>query len=326
MNTRREVITLLGGAAAWPVVARGQERVRRIGMLTGIGDTTLMQARYAAFSKAMAQFGWIDGRNIYCDYRWGAGNADSIRKYAEELVALAPDVILATGGPSIERLIQASRTVPIVFTIATDPVGSGFVKSLSRPGRNATGFMQFEYSLSGKWIELLKESAPNIKRAAVLWDPSIPGGIGQFAVIQAVAPSLAIEVIPVDTRDLAEMEHELAALAGSGEVGLVVTASALTAFHVDLIIRLAARHKLPAIYSQRDFVANGGLISYAADLVEQYTRAAAYVDRILKGEKPADLPVQAPTRYLLTINLKTAKELGLVVPPSLLARADEVIE
>ena len=326
---RRDFIAGLGGAvAAWParVRAQQQERIRQIGMLTGIGDAAPMRARYAAFLQTMAQLGWTEGRNLHLEYRWGGGSADAIRKYADELVALAPDVIVTTGGPSTERVIQASRTIPIVFTIAPDPVGSGFVKSLSRPGRNATGFMQFEYSLSGKWVELLKEIAPSMKRAAVLWDPTIPAGIGQFAVIQAVSPSLGLEVLPVDASDLSEIERELAALAGSGDVGLVVTASALTAFHIDLIIRLAARHKIPAIYSQREFVANGGLISYAADFSEQYKSAAAYVDRILKGEKAADLPVQAPTKYELAINLKVAKALGLTVPPTLLARADQVIE
>ena len=260
------------------------------------------------------------------DYRWGGGDANTISKHAAELVALAPDIILATGGPATERLLQTTRSVPIVFVIVPDPVGSGFVDSLSRPGGNATGFMQFEYSLSGKWLELLKEIAPGATRAAVLWDPAIPAGIGQFAVIQSVAPSLRVEVIPVSLRDTPKLERAVAAFARSGNGGMIVSASALAVVHRELITTLAARHKLPAIYSARDFVTAGGLISYGADISDQYRLAAGYVDRILKGEKPADLPVQAPTRYVLVINLKTAKALGLEIPPMLLARADEVIE
>ena len=258
--------------------------------------------------------------------RWGAGNADDIRKYAAELVALAPDVILATGSSTVGPLLQATRTVPIVFAIVADPVGAGFVDSLARPGGNATGFMQFEYSLSAKWLELLKQIAPGVTRAAVLRDPAITAGIGQFAVIQSVAPSVGVEVSPVNVRDAGEIERAVTAFARSPNGGLIVTASALAAVHRDLIITLAARHKLPAVYSDRFFVTGGGLISYGPDFVDQYRRAAGYVDRILKGEKPADLPVQAPTKYELVINLKTAKALGLDVPPTLLARADEVIE
>jgi putative ABC transport system substrate-binding protein len=330
---RREFITLLGGAALapamlWPHCARAQpsERMRRIGALTGITDEAATKARYNAFRQTLAQLGWNDGRNLRIDYRWGEGKPDNIRKHAAELAALAPDVILVSGGASLGTMLQATRSVPIVFTIVPDPVGSGFVDSLSRPGGNATGFMQFEYSLSGKWVELLKEIAPRVTRAAVLWDPSIAAGIGQFAVVQAVAPSLAMEVIPVNVRDASEIERGIAAFARSGNGGMVVTASALSIFHRELIAALAARHKLPAVYAARDFVASRGLISYGADFVDQYRRAAGYVDRILKGEKPADLPVQAPTRYELVLNLKTAKALGLDVPPTVLARADEVIE
>ena len=260
------------------------------------------------------------------DYRWPAGDADKARKYAAELVALAPDVILAVGIASLAPLLQATRTVPIVFVSVSDPVGAGYVDSLSRPGGNATGFMLFEYDLSAKWLELLKEIAPGVTRAAVLRDPAITSGIGQFAVIQYVAPSIGVEVSPIDVRDAPEIERAVSAFARSVNGGLIVTGSALSIFHRDLIVTLAARHKLPAVYCQRIFVTSGGLISYGPDLVDQFRRAADYVDRILKGEKPADLPVQAPTKYELVINLKTAKALGLTVPPTLLARADEVIE
>jgi putative ABC transport system substrate-binding protein len=327
---RREFITLLGGAAvAWPIAARAQqpERVRRIGVLSGLAaNDPLGKAIIAAFLQGLQQLGWTDGRNVQIEYRWGAGNADNIRKYATELAALAPDVITVAGSASVGAMLQATRTVPIVFAIVPDPVGSGFVNSLSRPGGNATGFMQFEYSLSAKWVELLKEIAPGVTRAAVLWDPAITAGIGQFAIIQSVAPSIGVEVSPVSVRDAAETERAVAAFAGEPNGGLIVTANALAQAQRDLIVTLAARHKLPAVYFQRIFVTGGGLISYGADVVDQYRRAAAYVDRILKGEKPADLPVQAPTKYELVINLKTAKALGLTVPPSVLARADEVIE
>ena len=270
--------------------------------------------------------GWIDGRNVRIDTRWSAGNDAETRKYATELAALAPDVILTAGSAAIEPMRQATRTVPIVFVIVPDPVGAGFVESLSRPGGNATGFMMFEYNLSGKWLELLKEITPGVTRAAVLRDPAITAGIGQFAVIQSVAPSVGVDVSPISVREVAEIERGIAAFARSPNGGMLVTASALAAVHRDLIITLAARYKLPAVYVQRHFVASGGLISYRPDFIDQYRRAADYVDRILKGEKPADLPVQAPTKYDLVINLKTAKTLGLTVPPSVLARADEVIE
>ena len=326
---RREFITLVGGAAAaWPLAARAQQsdRVRRIGALIGAAqDDPDTQARLAAFVQALAQLGWTDGRNVRIDYRWAAGNAENYRKYAAELVALAPDVVLAPGF-SVGPMIQATRTVPIVFVFTTDPVGSGFVDSLARPGRNATGFMQFEFSLNAKWLELLKEIAPGVTRAAVLRDAAIPSGIGQFAVIQSVAPSVGVDVSPINLRDAGEIERGVEAFARGANGGLIVAASALATVHRDLIITLAARHKLPAVYFNRLFVADGGLISYGADFNDQYRRAAGYVDRILKGEKPADMPVQAPTKYELAINLKTAKALGLTVPPSLLARADEVIE
>jgi putative ABC transport system substrate-binding protein len=324
---RRELMTLLGAAAAgWPLTTRAQqgERMRRIGVLMSTAtDDPEGQARIAAFAQGLQQLGWTDSRNVRIDTRWTLGDADDARKYAAELVALAPDVMLASGGAAVGSLLQATRTVPIVFAIVPDPVGSGFVESLARPGGNATGFVQFEYSLSGKWLELLKQIAPGVTRAAVLWDPAITAGIGQFAVIQSVAPSLGVEVRPVNVRDAPEIERAVAAFARSPNGGLIVTASALALVHRDLIVTLAAR---PAVYYTRFFVAGGGLISYGADQLDQHRRAAGYVDRILKGEKPADLPVQVPTRYELVLNLKTAKALGLDVPPTLIARADEVIE
>ena len=326
---RREFITLLCGAAAWPLAARAQqgERMRRIGVLEPIAaESPDGKARQGAFLQRLQQLGWIDGRNVRIDTRWSAGNDAETRKYATELAALAPDVILTAGSAAIEPMRQATRTVPIVFVIVPDPVGAGFVESLSRPGGNATGFMMFEYNLSGKWLELLKEITPGVTRAAVLRDPAITPGIGQFAVIQSVAPSVGVDVSPISVREVAEIERGIAAFARSPNGGMLVTASALAAVHRDLIITLAARYKLPAVYVQRHFVASGGLISYRPDFIDQYRRAADYVDRILKGEKPADLPVQAPTKYDLVINLKTAKTLGLTVPPSVLARADEVIE
>jgi putative ABC transport system substrate-binding protein len=327
---RREFITVLGGAAAaWPLAARAQqgERMRRVGMLmtTAVADPQ-GRAQNAAFLQSLQQLGWSDGRNVRIDTRWGEGNPDNFRKYAAELIALAPDVIVATGAVTVAPLLQATRTVPIVFAIVPDPVGAGFVDSLARPGGNATGFMQFEYSLSGKWPELLKQMAPGLTRVAVLRDAATTGGIGQFAVIQSVAPSVGVEVSPVNARDAAEIERAVAAFARSPNGGLIVTSSALAVIHRDLIVTLAARHKLPAIYYRRLFVTGGGLISYGPDFVDQFRRAAGYVDRILKGEKPADLPVQAPTKYETVLNLKTAKALGLDVPPMLLARADEVIE
>ena len=322
---RRVFITLLGSAATWPLGARAQqaERVRRIGVIAGANDQ-LTQARHAAFFQGLQ--GWTDGRNVHIDARWSAGNVAEIRRYALELVALAPDVIFTSGSSSMGALLEATRTVPIVFAIVPDPVGSGYVKSLSRPGGNATGFMMFEYSLCGKWPALLKEIAPHTTRAAVLRDPNVAAGIGQFAVIQSVAGSVGVEAIPVSQADAAELERELADFAQSANGGLIITASALSAINRDLIITLAARHKLPAVYQERNYADAGGLISYGPNFLDQYRRAAGYVDRILKGEKPADLPVQAPTKYELVINLKTAKALGLSVPPTLLARADEVIE
>jgi putative ABC transport system substrate-binding protein len=327
---RRDFITLLGGGAvAWPLAARAQQpdAMRRIGLLLFLAaDDPETKPRIAAFLQGLQQLGWSEGRNVRIDYRWGEGDADIIRRQAAELAALAPDVIFSTGGLATERLLQVTRTVPIVFVIVPDPVGSGLVDSLSRPGGNATGFTQFEYSLSGKWLELLKEIAPGVTRAAVLRDPAITAGIGQFAVIQSVAPSLGVEVIPISVRDAAEIERAIAAFARSANGGLIVTASGLATVHRNLIVTLAARHKLPAVYIERFFVTAGGLIAYGPNFIDQYRRAAVYVDRILKGEKPADLPVQAPTKYDLVINLKTAKALGLTIPPAVLARADEVIE
>ena len=327
---RRELLTLIGGtAAAWPLGTRAQqsERIRRIGVLAGVAESDAEgQIRNAAFLQWLQQLGWTVGRNIQIEYRWAAGSSSDLHKYASELVALAPDVIFVAGGASMGPMLQVTRTVPIVFAIVPDPVGSGFVASLARPGGNATGFMQFEYNLSAKWPELLKEIAPTLTRAAVLWDPAIPHGIGQFAIIQSVAPSLGMDLTPVNVRDAAEIEHGVAELTRFPNGGLIVTGSALTVVHRDLIVALAARHKLPAVYFQRQFVDAGGLIAYGSNWVEQFRRAATYVDRVLKGEKPADLPVQAPTKYELIVNLKTAKALGLVLPPSVLARADEVIE
>jgi putative tryptophan/tyrosine transport system substrate-binding protein len=328
---RREFITLLGSAAAaWPLAARAQQadRVRRIGALIGApsADNPDAQANIRAFLQVLQQLGWTDGGNVRIDIRWGAGNADDIRKYAAELAALAPDVIFASGTASVGPMLQATRTVPIVFANVADPVGAGFVDSLARPGGNASGFIQFEYSLSGKWLELLKQIAPGVTRAAVLRDPAITSGIGQFAVIQSVAPSVGVEVSAINVRDAGEIERAVTAFARSSNGGLIVTASALAVLHRQLIIALAARHKLPAVYYRRYFVTSGGLISYGYDVVEQFRGAAGYVDRILKGATPADLPVQAPTKYELVINLKTANALGLDVPATVLARADEVIE
>jgi putative ABC transport system substrate-binding protein len=327
---RREFIALLGGTAvAWPLAAGAQqvEPMRRIGVLMSTAaDDPEGQARIAAFQQGLQQFGWAIGRNVRIESRWPAGDSERTRRYAAELVALAPDVILATGSAAAGPLLQATRTVPIVFVIVPDPVGAGLVNSLARPGGNATGFIQFEYGISGKWLELLKQIAPGVTRAAILRDPAITGGIGQFGAIQAVAPSLGIEVSPVNVRDADEIERAVADFARSPNGGLIITGSALAVVHRHLIITLAARHRLPAVYFQRAFVADGGLISYGADVVDQYRRAASYVDRILKGEKPADLPVQTPTKYELVINLKTAKALGLQIPDKLIALADEVIE
>jgi ABC-type uncharacterized transport system substrate-binding protein len=326
---RREFISLLGGAAAWPLAARAQQPggIRRVGVLmSAAADDPLWQARVTAFRQVLQQLGWTDGRNVRIDIRWAGGNADDSRKYAAELVALAPDVILAVGGSVVGTLLQATRTVPIVFTLTPDPVGAGFVASLARPGGNATGFTSFEYGMSGKWLELLKEIAPRVTSAALLRDPATPQGTGQFGAIQSVAPSLGLEVNPVDVRDAGEIERAVAAFARGSNGGLIVTGSSSAFVHRDLIITLAARYKLPAVYFIREFVTSGGLISYGPDPIDPVRRAASYVDRILKGEKPADMPVQATTKYELVINLKTAKALGLTVPPSLLARADELIE
>jgi putative ABC transport system substrate-binding protein len=327
---RREFITLVGGAAvAWPIAVRAQQddRMRRIGVLLGLAaNDPEAQAYVASLQQGLQEAGWTVGRNVRIDYRWIGGNAEDAHKYAMELVTLGPDVLVATGGASIGPLFKATRSIPIVFANVPDPVGSGFVESLSRPGGNTTGFLQFEYSLSGKWPELLKQIAPNVTRAAVLRDLAITAGIGQFAVIQAMAPSQSLEVTAINASDEKEIERGIEASARSPNGGLIVTASASNLGNRKLIVALAARHRLPAVYFQRAFVTEGGLISYGADFLDQYRRAAGYIDRILKGEKAADLPVQAPTKYELVINLKTAKALGLTIPPSVLARADEVIE
>jgi putative tryptophan/tyrosine transport system substrate-binding protein len=326
---RREIITLLGCATAWPLVTQAQqpERVRRIGvLLPAAADDADYQARVGAFLQALALLGWTIGRNMRIDTRWAAANAAEIRRHAAELAALAPDVILAHGGSTVGPLLQATRTVPIVFPVIGDPVGAGYVDSLARPGGNATGFMTIEFSMAGKWLELLKQIAPSMTRAAVLRDATQGSGTAQFGAIQTVAPSLGMEIIPVNLRDAGETERAIAAFARAPNGGLIVTAGGSAAVHRNLIVTLAARHKLPAVYFERSFVAAGGLISYGPDFVDQYRQAAGYVDRILKGEKPADLPVQAPTKYETALNLKTAKTLGLDVPPTVLARADEVIE
>ena len=327
---RREFITVLGGAtAAWPLAARAQqpERVRRIGILLATAaDDAEFQAWVGAFLQALALLGWTIGRNVRIDTRWATANAVEIRRHAAELAALAPDVILAHGASTVGPLLQATRTVPIVSPVFGDPVGAGFVDSLARPGGNVTGFVVFEYGMAVKWLELLKETVPSVTRAAVLRDPSQGSGTSQFAAIQAVAPSLRVEVNPLNLRDPAEIERAVAAFARSPNGGLIVTAGATSTRDRGLIVKLAERYKLPTVYYERIFVTAGGLISYGADYVEQYRRAAGYVDRILKGEKPADLPVQMPTKYELVINRKTAQALGLTIPSSLLARADEVIE
>jgi putative tryptophan/tyrosine transport system substrate-binding protein len=329
IERRKFLATLGGGAAAWPLTARAQprERMRRIGLLINLAsDDPESQIRRVAFQQRLQQLGWTDGRNVRIIARWGAGDADRIRRSAAELVALAPDVILTTSSPALAASQQATRTVPIVFVSLVDPVGGGFVDSLARPGGNTTGFALFEYGLSRKWPELLKQIEPDVTRAAVLRDPTLTTAVGQLAAIQAAAPSLALEVSAAVVRDASEIERAVATFAGGSNGGLIVTASALTAIHRDLIVTLAALHRLPAVYPFRYFVASGGLISYGPDSIEPYRRAAGYVDRILKGEKPADLAVQAPTKYDLVINLKAAKALGITVPPPLLARADDVIE
>jgi len=327
---RRAFITLFAGAAvARPLAARAQqtERMQRIGVfMSAAADDSEGQARVTVFVQALQQLGWTDGRNMRIDVRWGVADADRYRKYAEELVALAPDVILAANSAALGPLQRATHTVPIVFAAIADPVGAGYVDSLARPGGNVTGFALFEYGIAGKWLELLKQIAPALTRAAVMRDPNISAGIGQWAVIQAMAPSTGVDLSLVNLRDASEIERDITAFARSSNGGLIVTASPLASQHRELIIRLAADLKVPAVYFERYFVTGGGLISYGPHIIDQYQRAASYVDRILKGEKPADLPVQAPTKYELAINLKTAKALGLTVPPSVLARADEVIE
>src|SRR3984893_8423872 len=326
---RRDFITLLGGAAAaWPLAARAQqgERMRRIGVLMNLSeDDPEAQRLVATFREGLAQLGWTEGRNLRIDNRWSAGDIERIRRYAAELVALGPDVILAYGGSVVGPLQQVSSTVPIVFVEVIDPVGARFVTSLARPGGNATGFSLFEFGISGKWLELLKQISPGITKAVVIRQPSSPGGGGQLGAIQAVAPSFGVEVTPVGLRDAREIERALT-VAHDTNGGLIVTVSPLATVHRDLIVSLAARYRVPAVYPLRYFAASGGLISYGPDRLEPYRRAPGYVDRILKGEKPADLPVQAPTKYELVINLKTAKVLGVTVPTSLLAIADQVIE
>jgi putative ABC transport system substrate-binding protein len=327
---RRAFITLLGGAAAaWPLAARGQQgdRMRRVGVLIpGASDDPVFQARLAAFLEGLQQLGWVDGRNVRIDTRLGAGDADLLRKHAAELVALGPDVVMAYSSNAVPPLLQLTRAVPIVFAVVADPVGAGYVESLARPGANVTGFTGYEFALSGKWLELLKEVAPRVTRAAILRDPAIAAGPAEFAAIQAVAPSFGVELRPLDVRDAGEVERTITAFAQGANGGLIVTGSVWASIHRKLIITLAAQHKLPAVYNTGYYATDGGLIGYGPDYSDLCRRAAGYVDRILKGEKPADLPVQAPTKYELVINLKTAKALGLTVPPQLLARADEVIE
>jgi putative ABC transport system substrate-binding protein len=326
---RREFITLLGGGvAAWPIAARAQQAgMRRIGVFMHFAaEDPEGQARIGAFLQGLQEFGWAIGNNVQIDYRWSSGDPELSRRYAAELLALAPDVILATGNTTVGPLHQATRTVPIVFMLIPDPVGAGFVESLARPGGNLTGFAVFEYGYAAKYLELLKEIAPGVTRTGVIRDPTITSGTGYLAAIQAVAPSFGVDVSPVNVRDAGEIERAITAFARSSNGGLIVTGSGLAAVHRELIITLAARHKLPAVYYQRFFVTSGGLLSYGPNTIDPYRRVASYIDRIVKGEKPADLPVQEPTKVVLAINLKTAKALGLEVPPTLLARADEVIE
>ena len=324
---RREFIWLAGTAAAWPMAGQAQqgERMRRVAVLMS-ADNPEARINHAAFVQSLKQLGWMDGQNLRIETRWADGTASLIRKYATDVLALTPDAVVVSGNDSMGALLQATRTVPIVFAQVADPVGSGYVKTMARPGGNATGFVQFDYSLSGKWPELLKQIAPNVTRAAVLRDANIPAGIGQFAIIQAVAPSLGLEVSAINELDADNIGRELMDFAVLPNGGLIVTASALSITHLELIVALTAKYKLPAIYYRRYYVDRGGLISYGYDVLQQFRGAADYVDRILRGTKPADLPVQAPTKYDLVINLKTARALGLTVPPTLLARADEVIE
>jgi putative ABC transport system substrate-binding protein len=329
MIGRRGFLGLIGAAAAWPVPARPQQpdRARRVGALMNLtADDPEGRARLAAFVQGLARLGWVDGRNVTIDVRWGSGDPERIRTYAAELVALPLDVILSSGSVTVGPLQQASRTVPIVFAQVTDPIGAGFVASLARPGGNATGFTTFEYGLSGKWLELLKQVAPGVTRAAVLRDSANMASVSQFAATQSVAPSLGVDLRPLDTRNAGEIDHAVAAFARKPNSGLIVVTGASAVIHRDRIIALAARLRLPAIYAFRIFATSGGLISYGPDTIDPFRRTAGYVDRILRGEKPADLPVQAPTKYELVINLRTAKALGLELPPMLLARADEVIE
>jgi len=329
MRRRDFIKAIAGSAVAWPLTVRAQQgdRMRRLGIMIGpTGEEAETKDRITAFLQELKHLGWDEGRNVRIEMRASAGNASAARKYAAELVAFAPDVILAVGGSTIPPLLEATHTVPIVFTITADPVGNGFVDSLAQPGGNVTGFMSFDYSLSGKWLELLKEVVPSVTRAAVLRDTAVPAGIGQFAVIQASAPPLGLNVSAINVHDVGEIERAVATFARFANGGLVVTAGPLTVVHRELIVALADRLKLPTVYWDRTFVSNGGLISYGTDLTDQHRQAASYIDRILKGEKPADLPVQAPNKYELAINLKTAKALGLIVSPALLARADKVIE
>ena len=329
MRRRDFVRASIAAVAAWPIAARAQqpERVRRIGvLLPGVAADLETQNRLAAFQRGLHELGWTDGRNLRIDYRWGGGNADLIRSSAAELVALAPDILYAVAAAALGALLEATRTIPIVFVSVADPVGAGYVESLARPAGNVTGFLQFEYVIAGKWLELLKQIAPALTRAAVIRDANTSTGIAQWAVIQAMAPSIGVELSLINMRDAGSIGADIAAVAQSPNSGLIVTAAAPAYQYRELITKLAADHKLPAIYFERIFVTGGGLISYGPRSVDQYRRAAGYVDRILKGEKPADLPVQAPTKYELAINLNTAKALGLTVPPALLASADEVIE
>ena len=327
---RRDFITLLGGASAvWPLAARAQqrERMRRVGILTPFAaDDAEGQARLTAFAQALQQAGWTLGQNLRLDYRWGDGKPDTMRKHAANLAELAPDVILANSSAAVSPLLQVNRTVPIVFAAVADPVGAGYVESLAQPGGNATGFTALEYQFAGKWLELIKEIAPRVTRLAVLRDSAIAAGPGQFGVLQAFAPSLGLELRPVDLREAREIERSISTFAQGSNGGLIVTGSPAATAHRNLIVALAARNRLPAVYYLPVFCAAGGLICYGVDFLDQFRRAAGYVDRILKGEKPSDLPVQAPTKYELVINLKTAKALGLDIPPTLLARADEVID
>jgi len=328
---RRQLLAGLGGAAVtWALAARAQQpgRIRKISLLVaGSADDPEYQARTGAFLEALEQLGWVEGRNVRIDIRWATTNADALRKQAAELAALAPDVILSsTGTTTTAPLLEATRTLPIVFVLLIDPVGAGFVSSLARPGGNATGFLMFEYGLSGKWLELLKQCAPGVTRVAVLRDSTIASGIGQFGAIQSAAPTLGLEASPINLRDAAEIDRDIAAFARSPNSGLIVTAAPRALLYRDLIIALAARHRLPAVYGAPPYAAAGGLMAYGPDLLDQFRRAAGYVDRILKGENPAELPVQAPTKFQLTVNLKTAKALGLELPATLLARADSVIE